>query len=155
MILGNVMLSFGVGGFLFRKCHERSINCVVSGTVADINSRKMSEDRWRNELHIEISGSHGGEYEDDCLVGCCAVYSGRNRLTFRKCCHHNKGDASFGRFLPDYTAQHPANSCIQFSSKTFLEENHSWIQTEVRVYEFSNLLCDAQPTSVTRESSSV
>jgi hypothetical protein len=21
----------------------------------------------------EISGSHGGEYEDDCLTGCCAV----------------------------------------------------------------------------------
>jgi hypothetical protein len=21
----------------------------------------------------EISGSHGGEYEDGCLVGCCAV----------------------------------------------------------------------------------
>jgi hypothetical protein len=21
----------------------------------------------------EISGSHGGEYEDDCLLGCCAV----------------------------------------------------------------------------------
>jgi hypothetical protein len=22
----------------------------------------------------EISGSHGGEYEDGCLLGCCAVY---------------------------------------------------------------------------------
>jgi hypothetical protein len=21
----------------------------------------------------EISGSYGGEYEDDCLLGCCAV----------------------------------------------------------------------------------
>jgi hypothetical protein len=21
----------------------------------------------------DISGSHGGEYEDDCLLGCCAV----------------------------------------------------------------------------------
>jgi hypothetical protein len=26
----------------------------------------------------EISGSHGGEYEDDCLLGCCAVKSGRD-----------------------------------------------------------------------------
>jgi hypothetical protein len=26
----------------------------------------------------EISGFHGGEYEDDCLVGCFAVQSGRN-----------------------------------------------------------------------------
>jgi uncharacterized protein YkwD len=24
-------------------------------------------------LHFEISGSHGGEYEDNCLLGCCAV----------------------------------------------------------------------------------
>jgi hypothetical protein len=24
-------------------------------------------------LHCEISGSHGGEYENDCLLGCCAV----------------------------------------------------------------------------------
>jgi hypothetical protein len=28
----------------------------------------------------EISGSHGGEYEYDCLLGCCAVYSGKTRL---------------------------------------------------------------------------
>jgi hypothetical protein len=26
----------------------------------------------------EISRSHGDEYEDDGLLGCCAVYSGRN-----------------------------------------------------------------------------
>jgi hypothetical protein len=26
----------------------------------------------------EIAGSHGGEQEDDCLPGYCAVYSGRN-----------------------------------------------------------------------------
>jgi hypothetical protein len=26
----------------------------------------------------EISGSHGGEYEDDCLLGCFAVQSNRN-----------------------------------------------------------------------------
>jgi carbonic anhydrase/acetyltransferase-like protein (isoleucine patch superfamily) len=25
-----------------------------------------------------ISYSHGCEYEDNCLLGCCAVYSGRN-----------------------------------------------------------------------------
>jgi hypothetical protein len=23
----------------------------------------------------EISGFHGGEYEDDCLLGCCAVFT--------------------------------------------------------------------------------
>jgi hypothetical protein len=27
-----------------------------------------------NEIESsEISGFHGGEYEDDCLLGCCAV----------------------------------------------------------------------------------
>jgi hypothetical protein len=25
------------------------------------------------EYECEISGSHGGEYEDGCLLGCCAV----------------------------------------------------------------------------------
>jgi hypothetical protein len=30
---------------------------------------------WVNLLGIvgETSGSHGGEYEDDCLLGCCSV----------------------------------------------------------------------------------
>jgi hypothetical protein len=26
----------------------------------------------------EISGSHGDEYEDGCLLGCCAVHYGRS-----------------------------------------------------------------------------
>jgi hypothetical protein len=30
----------------------------------------------------EISDSHGGEYEDDCLLECCVVYSGRRLSTF-------------------------------------------------------------------------
>jgi hypothetical protein len=38
--------------------------------------------RWENNVEIsaavlsgfgEISGSHGGEYEDDCLLECCVV----------------------------------------------------------------------------------
>jgi hypothetical protein len=33
----------------------------------------------------EISGSHGSEYEDDYLLGCCAVYSGRRLPTFQRC----------------------------------------------------------------------
>jgi hypothetical protein len=41
----------------------------------------------------DISGSHGGEYEDDCLLGCCAVWSGRSLLTFQRCfCLHHQGD---------------------------------------------------------------
>jgi hypothetical protein len=27
----------------------------------------------KQEIHSEISGSHGSEYENDCLLGCCAV----------------------------------------------------------------------------------
>jgi hypothetical protein len=31
-----------------------------------------------------IWGSHGGEYEDGCLLGCSAVYSGRSLPTFQR-----------------------------------------------------------------------
>jgi hypothetical protein len=31
----------------------------------------------------EISGSDGGEYEDTCLLGCCAVLSGRSLPKFQ------------------------------------------------------------------------
>jgi hypothetical protein len=33
----------------------------------------------------EISGSHGGEHEDGCLLGCCAMQSGRSLPTFQRC----------------------------------------------------------------------
>jgi hypothetical protein len=33
---------------------------------------------------VEISGSHG-EYEDSCLLGYCAVLSGRSLPTFQRC----------------------------------------------------------------------
>jgi hypothetical protein len=36
----------------------------------------------------ETSGSHGSKYEDDCLLGCCTVYSGRRLLTFQRCLLH-------------------------------------------------------------------
>jgi hypothetical protein len=36
-------------------------------------------------LCSEISGSQGGEYEDGCLMGCCAVKSGRSLPTFQRC----------------------------------------------------------------------
>jgi hypothetical protein len=32
----------------------------------------------------EISGFYGSEYEDDCLLGCCAMYSGRIVSTFQR-----------------------------------------------------------------------
>jgi hypothetical protein len=31
---------------------------------------------------IETSGSHGGEYKNECLFGCCAVQSDRNLRAF-------------------------------------------------------------------------
>jgi hypothetical protein len=31
----------------------------------------------------DILGSHGDEYKDDCLLGCCAVHPDRNPLTFQ------------------------------------------------------------------------
>jgi hypothetical protein len=33
----------------------------------------------------EILGSHGGEYDAECLLGCCAVYYYRNRPMFQTC----------------------------------------------------------------------
>jgi hypothetical protein len=30
-------------------------------------------DQDNNNMLGEISGSHGSEYDDDCLLGCCAV----------------------------------------------------------------------------------
>jgi hypothetical protein len=32
----------------------------------------------------EGSGSHGNEYEDGCLLGCCAVWCGGSLLTFQR-----------------------------------------------------------------------
>jgi hypothetical protein len=52
-----------------------------------------------------ISGSDGGEYEDDCLLGCLVVQSGRNWPRFIS----NGGSKhlwNVGQFLPDYMAQH-------------------------------------------------
>jgi hypothetical protein len=33
----------------------------------------------------ETSDSHGGRYEDDCLLGCCAIQSDRSLQTFQRC----------------------------------------------------------------------
>jgi hypothetical protein len=49
----------------------------------------------------EISGSHGGEYEGDCLLGCYAVLSGRSLPIIQRCFL----PPSSGRSL--FIAQHP------------------------------------------------
>jgi hypothetical protein len=58
----------------------------------------------------KISGSHGGEYEDGCLLGCCRIRpddGGRKHLW------------NVGKFLPDYVAQQhsrqPYSECYQFN----------------------------------------
>jgi hypothetical protein len=33
----------------------------------------IQEDQKIKNTKVEISGSHGGEDEDDCHLGCCAV----------------------------------------------------------------------------------
>jgi hypothetical protein len=33
----------------------------------------MGRKSYLEEFKVEISGSHGGEYEDGCLLGCYAV----------------------------------------------------------------------------------
>jgi hypothetical protein len=40
--------------------------------------------RQNQTKHREIGGSHGGDYEEYCLLGCDAVYSPRNSPTFRR-----------------------------------------------------------------------
>lgn len=54
---------------------------------------KLQEHEMTNSVLGEISGCYGGKFEDDCLLGCCAVLSCRNWLMFQRC-------------LPDYKAQH-------------------------------------------------
>jgi hypothetical protein len=54
------------------------------------------------------SGSHGGGYENGCLLGCCAVYSGRSR-------HYRRGSKHFwnvGKLLTDYTKETTKKTAI-------------------------------------------
>jgi hypothetical protein len=70
----------------------------------------------------EDSGSHNYKYEDDCLLGYCAVKSGRNWPTFQSCDHSPDYGSSkhlwnVGEFLPDYTAQCPRRQSYSRSIK--------------------------------------
>jgi hypothetical protein len=47
----------------------------------------------------EISGSYGGEYEDNCLPGCCAVESGSLPLFQRWLLPHHQGDECTVRYI--------------------------------------------------------
>jgi hypothetical protein len=63
----------------------------------------------------EISGSHGDEFEHDCLLGCCAVY-----FRFR------------GQFLQDYSAQHPRRQSSSRTSVVFLSPSWRWWDSALR-----------------------
>jgi hypothetical protein len=54
-----------------------------------------------NIYSSRIWGSHSGEYEDGCLLGCSAVYSGR-----RPDDGGSKDLRNVGKVLPDYTLEH-------------------------------------------------
>jgi hypothetical protein len=61
----------------------------------------------------KIPGSHGNKHEEDYLLGCSAMYCGRNWPTFQRCLQTpslvqwvNKHLWNINQFLPDYTA-HP------------------------------------------------
>jgi hypothetical protein len=61
----------------------------------------------------DISDSHDDDYKDGCLLGCRALYSGSNWLTFQRCLLPNRPDdggskhpRNVSQFLPGYTAHH-------------------------------------------------
>jgi hypothetical protein len=35
--------------------------------------------------YLNVLSSHGSEFEDDCLLRCCAMFSGRNWPVFQRC----------------------------------------------------------------------
>jgi hypothetical protein len=51
-----------------------SVHTMQNGSTAE---KKLKETRM-------ISGSHGCEYEDGCLLGCSAVWTGMSLPTFRR-----------------------------------------------------------------------
>jgi hypothetical protein len=65
-----------------RTARERgnAVNNVKTSFESSFQKNLVSE-----TLDSEISGSHSGEYKDGCLLGCCAVWSGRSLPTFQRC----------------------------------------------------------------------
>jgi hypothetical protein len=66
----------------------------MSGTFPRIWRMGWKQVSWTSETGVqdEISGSHFGEYEDDCLLGDRPGDGGSKHLW------------NVGKFLPDYTA---------------------------------------------------
>jgi hypothetical protein len=60
------------------------------GSILEVPLQHLSgeggREREREEKQkSEISGSHSSEYEDGCLLGCCAMQPGRSLPTFQRC----------------------------------------------------------------------
>jgi hypothetical protein len=72
--------------FVLRR-HKLTIWPTCSLSMTDQESYRIIYKYHLHEqkLFDKISGSHGDEYKDDCLLGCCAVLSGRYLPTFRRC----------------------------------------------------------------------
>jgi hypothetical protein len=72
-----------------RDCKEISYRLSVSGMFHLIwllpHKNCCSYHESRAICSCEISGSHGGEYEDCCLLCCSVVQSGKNLPTFQRC----------------------------------------------------------------------
>jgi hypothetical protein len=57
--------------FQFVRSHHPSSTQILQLTFHDYCD--WIQLAWNNLPDCEISGSHGGEYEDGCLLGCCAL----------------------------------------------------------------------------------
>jgi hypothetical protein len=53
--------------------NARNVDTAASSFSYKRQNTKNSKTFCVKVSHGEISGSHGGEYKDDCLLGCCAV----------------------------------------------------------------------------------
>jgi hypothetical protein len=47
------------------------VDLILKGETFDVGPASL---KWEDNIKIgDVSGSHGGEYEVDSLMGCCAV----------------------------------------------------------------------------------
>jgi hypothetical protein len=53
--------------------------------VACKKLKNKAHANYQQLIRSEISGSQGSEYEDGCLLDCCAMYSDRSLPTFQRC----------------------------------------------------------------------
>jgi hypothetical protein len=76
----------------------------------------MKLPKHRATLPLSLLAAHKLQTEDDCLLGCYAMQSGRSLLTFQRCLlisthHPNDGGSkhlwNVSKLLPYYKAQHP------------------------------------------------